>query len=44
MTMFEMRIPRNSASRHDPNAIVMTPKKNRIALGTFSVLARTMLA
>jgi hypothetical protein len=44
MMMFETRIPRNRASRHEPNVIVSTPKKNRIALGMFSVLARTMLA
>ena len=42
--MFETRIPRNSASFHDPSVIVSTPNKKRIPLGTFSVLARTMLA
>ena len=42
--MFETRIPRNSASFHEPNAIVSTPKTNRIPFGMFSVLARTMLA
>jgi hypothetical protein len=42
--MFETRIPRNSASFHDPSVIVRTPKKRRIPLGMFSVLARTMLA
>ena len=42
--MFETRIPRNSASRHDPNVIVSTPNRNRIPFGTVSVLARTMLA
>ncbi len=42
--MFEIRIPTNSASRHDPNTIVTTPKNSRIAFGTVTVLARTMLA
>ena len=42
--MFETRIPRNSASRHDPNVIVRTPKNNRIPFGTVTVFARTMLA
>lgn len=42
--MFETRIPRNNASRHDPKVIVSTPKQNRIPLGIVSVLARTMLA
>jgi hypothetical protein len=41
--MFEIRIPTNSASRHEPNAIVRHPKRNRIPFGTLSVLARTML-
>jgi hypothetical protein len=41
--MFEIRIPTNSASRQEPNAIVRQPKTNRIAFGMFSVLARTML-
>jgi hypothetical protein len=44
IAMFEIRMPRKSASRHDPNVIVRTPKKNRIPLGMFSVLARMMLA
>ena len=44
IAMFETRIPRNSASRHDSNAIVSTPNTNRIPLGIVSVLARTMLA
>ena len=38
------RIPRKSASFHDPNAIVRTPNTNRIPFGIVSVLARTMLA
>ena len=42
--MFATRIPTNSASRHDANTIVSTPKTNRIAFGIVSVLARTMLA
>ena len=42
--MFETRIPRNNASRHDPNVIVNTPNSNRIPLGTVTVFARTMLA
>jgi hypothetical protein len=42
--MFETRIPRNSASFHDPNAIVRTPNRRRIPFGIVSVLARTMLA
>ncbi len=42
--MFETRIPRNSASRHDPNVIVSTPKNNRIPFGTVTVFARRMLA
>jgi hypothetical protein len=42
--MFETRIPRKSASRHDAKAIVSTPKKNRIPFGIFSVFARMMLA
>ena len=41
--MFATRIPRNSASRQDPNVIVKTPKKNRIPLGIVNELARTML-
>jgi hypothetical protein len=44
IAMFEIRIPRNSASRHDPKVIVRTPKKSRIPFGMFSVLARMMLA
>ena len=44
IAMFETRIPRNSASCHDPNVIVSTPKTSRIPFGMFSVLARTMLA
>jgi hypothetical protein len=44
MPMFEIRIPTNSASRQEPKAIVRQPKRNRIAFGMFSVLARTMLA
>ena len=44
ITMFATRIPRKSASCHDPNAIVSTPKKSRIPFGMFNVLARTMLA
>jgi hypothetical protein len=42
--MFEIRIPRNSASRHEPNAIVRIPNASRIPFGTVNVLARTMLA
>ena len=42
--MFETRIPRNNASRHDPKTIVNTPKRSRIAFGIVSVLARMMLA
>ena len=41
---FETRIPRKSASFHDPKASVSTPKKARIPFGMLSVLARTMLA
>ena len=44
MTMFETRIPRNSASRHDAKTIVSTPKTSRIPFGIVSVLARRMLA
>ena len=43
IAMFETRIPRNRASRHDANTIVTTPKTSRIALGIVRVLARTML-
>ena len=42
--MLDARIPTNSASRHDANAIVRTPKKSRIPLGIVSVFARRMLA
>jgi hypothetical protein len=42
--MFEIKIPTNSASRHDARAIVSTPNVNRIPFGIVSVLARTMLA
>jgi hypothetical protein len=42
--MFATRIPRNNASRHDPNVIVSTPKNSRIPLGIVTVLARMMLA
>ena len=42
--MLATRIPTNSASFQEAKAIVRTPKKKRIAFGTFSVLARTMLA
>jgi hypothetical protein len=42
--MLATRIPRKSASFHDPNAIVRTPKRSRIPFGIVSVLARTMLA
>jgi hypothetical protein len=44
IAMFEIRIPTKSASFHEPNAIVSTPKKNRIPFGMFSVFARMMLA
>jgi hypothetical protein len=44
MAMFEIRIPRKSASFQEPNAIVSTPKSSRIPFGIVSVLARTMLA
>ena len=44
IAMFATRIPRKSASFHDPNAIVSTPKTSRIPFGIVSVLARTMLA
>ena len=42
--MLDTRIPRKSASFHDANAIVSTPKTNRIAFGMLSVFARMMLA
>jgi hypothetical protein len=42
--MFATRIPRKSASFHDPKAIVRTPNRSRIPFGIVSVLARTMLA
>ena len=41
--MFETRIPRKSASRHEANAIVRQPKTKRIAFGVLSVFALTML-
>ena len=44
IAMFETRIPRKSASCHDPNVSVSRPKKKRIPFGMLSVLARTMLA
>jgi hypothetical protein len=44
MAMFEMRMPTKSASFHEPNAIVRTPKTKRIPLGIVSVLPRMMLA
>jgi hypothetical protein len=44
MATLATRIPTNSASFHDAKTIVRTPKKKRIAFGTLSVLARTMLA
>jgi hypothetical protein len=44
IAMFATRIPRNSASFHDPNVIVRRPKAKRIPFGMFSVFARTMLA
>jgi hypothetical protein len=43
IAMFATRIPTKSASFHEANVIVRTPKKNRIAFGMFSELARTML-
>ena len=42
--MFETRIPRNSASRQDPNVIVNTPNNTRIPFGIVTVFARRMLA
>ena len=42
--MFETRIPRNSASRHDAKAIVNTPNNSRIPFGIVTVFARRMLA
>ena len=42
--MFETRMPRNRASRHDPNVIVSTPNTSRIPFGTVTVFARRMLA
>jgi hypothetical protein len=44
MTMFETRIPRNSASRHDAKTIVRTAKNRRIPFGIVSAFARRMLA
>ena len=44
IAMFEIRIPRKSASFYVPNPIVSTPKNSRIPFGMFSVLARMMLA
>jgi len=44
MPMFAIRIPRKSASFHDPNVIVRMPKRSRIPFGIVNVLARTMLA
>jgi hypothetical protein len=44
MTMLATRMPTKSASFQEAKAIVRAPKKKRIAFGTFSVLARTMLA
>ena len=44
MAMFAIRIPRKSASFHEPKLIVSTPKSKRIPFGIVSVLARTMLA
>jgi hypothetical protein len=41
--MFETRIPTNSASFHEANVSVRTPKTKRIPFGMFSVFARTML-
>ncbi len=41
---FASRIPRKSASFHDPKVTVRTPKEKRIPLGTLTVLARRMLA
>jgi hypothetical protein len=41
--MFETRIPRNSASRQEPKAIVRTPNRSRIAFGIVTALARMML-
>jgi hypothetical protein len=43
MTMFDTRMPRNRASRHESKVTVSTPNTNRIALGIVSVFARTML-
>ena len=42
--MFAIRIPRKSASFHEPKLIVSTPNSKRIPFGIVSVLARTMLA
>ena len=42
--MLAIKIPTKSASFHDPNVIVRTPKRSRIPFGIVSVLARMMLA
>jgi hypothetical protein len=41
--MFEIRIPRNRASRQEANAIVRTPNSSRIAFGIVTAFARMML-
>jgi hypothetical protein len=43
MAMFAIRIPRKSASFHEPKVRVRTPNSSRIPFGIVSVLARTML-
>jgi hypothetical protein len=43
IAMFATRIPMNSASFHDANAIVRTPNTNRIPFGMLIAFARTML-
>ena len=42
--MLATRIPRNSASRQEPNVIVSTPNTSRMPFGIVTALARRMLA
>jgi hypothetical protein len=44
MPMLATRIPRKSASFHEPNVMVRTPNRRRIPFGIVSVFARMMLA
>jgi hypothetical protein len=44
MPTFAIRIPRKSASFHEPNVMVRTPKRSRIPFGIVRVFARMMLA